>query len=1027
MTQNIGSLAVSLSMDSSNFNASITQVDRNLRAMGSELKASKALGADYGKSLDGLKSKKDILSRSTETAALKLKMERERYDELVASGKQNEAQLEAQANRVNKAQAQYNQLSTELATVEKQLKTQSSAWNTVGTSMENAGNKFKAAGKGMEDAGRNLTMKVSAPIAALGAGAFKAAVDFESAFAGVRKTVDATEAEFATLERGIRDMAKELPTAATDIAAVAESAGQLGIKNEAILGFTRTIIDLGEATNLTREQAATEFARFANIVQMPQENFDKLGSSVVALGNNLATTESEILSMGMRISGTAAQIKLTEPQIMALAGAMSSVGIEAEAGGTAMSMVMKKMQNAVSNAAEGSKNDLNSFAATAGMTADEFAKAFESRPIEAIDAFIKGLARSSKEGKNLNSILDDVGIKGIRESDTMLRLAGASELLGDSVNIATKAWEENNALSNEAAQRYETTASKMKILWNQTMDVGIAFGEHLIPLAEEAMDKIGGLVDKFGSLDKEQQRNILKMAGLAAAAGPVLSVTGKLSSSFGNLLLIGGSLSKGIAGGGGLVASLGAIAGPGAIAVGALAAVGAAGYGLYKVLNKTSIPEIDIFGDKVSENTKKAVGSFVEMSDEAQVQLNQLKWSGVAVSEEMAEEMIGTFSGMSKTILEEMKTDHASQIETVSNHLATLKSMSVEEQKEILDSVVEGHKEREKRVEDLERQYNQIIQNASNERRKTTDEENNALEKIRREASETAIEYLSETEREQKVILERLKNESGKITAEQAIETSARAKETKEAVIEEAEKMFDEQIKTYLMLRDEAKTISADKYEALVTDAENTRDETIAAANGQYEELIRIALEKGGEYVTEEELRSGRLMTIWEKHTRKIGEETTKMSVKTVSTLRQMATDAGIEFTNLRNDAIKSASELVKGYRLSVDKLPGVVKDMMTDAAIEATKGIANFFKAGEDIGQGLINGLKSKAKEVAVETGKLGINMLQRFKDELGIRSPVEKSSGTTKKRADKLEVLLLLMEDDKRPTIKLNEVAFA
>lgn len=60
--------------------------------------------------------------------------------------------------------------------------------------------------------------------------------------------------EFAEFEKGIRSMAKEIPAAATEIAGVAEAAGQLGIQNDALLGFTRTMIDLGEATNMSSDQ-----------------------------------------------------------------------------------------------------------------------------------------------------------------------------------------------------------------------------------------------------------------------------------------------------------------------------------------------------------------------------------------------------------------------------------------------------------------------------------------------------------------------------------------------------------------------------------------------------------------------------------------------------------------------------------------------------------------------------------------------------------------------------------------------------
>ena len=120
---------------------------------------------------------------------------------------------------------------------------------------------FKSVGKGITAGGVAIA-------AALG-GTVKVASDFQSSFAGVRKVLDTSEEGFAVLEKGIRDMAKELPASASAIAEVAENAGQLGVKEENILAFTRTMIDLGEATNMTAETAATSFAQFANVVGMP--------------------------------------------------------------------------------------------------------------------------------------------------------------------------------------------------------------------------------------------------------------------------------------------------------------------------------------------------------------------------------------------------------------------------------------------------------------------------------------------------------------------------------------------------------------------------------------------------------------------------------------------------------------------------------------------------------------------------------------------------------------------------------------
>ena len=166
----------------------------------------------------------------------------------------------------------------------------------------------------------------------MGTAAVNAQVKWESAFAGVKKTVDGTTEQMAALEKGIKDMSLALPSSAEEIAAVAESAGQLGIQTDNILGFTRTIIDLGNATNLVGEEGASQLAKFTNITQMSQKDFNRLGSTIVALGNNMATTEADIVSMAMRLAGAGKQVGMTEADIMSFSAALSSVGIEAEAG-----------------------------------------------------------------------------------------------------------------------------------------------------------------------------------------------------------------------------------------------------------------------------------------------------------------------------------------------------------------------------------------------------------------------------------------------------------------------------------------------------------------------------------------------------------------------------------------------------------------------------------------------------------------------------------------------------------------------
>src|SRR5690606_7981651 len=155
-------------------------------------------------------------------------------------------------------------------------------------------------------------------IAALGASA-AAAVQWESAWTGVLKTVDGTATELTKLEGGLRRMATELPASHAEIAGVAAAAGQLGVGVADIESFTKVMIDLGETTNLSAQEAATGLARFANVMGTAQSDVSRLGSTIVGLGNNFATTEREILDMAQRLASAGRTVGVSEADILGLA------------------------------------------------------------------------------------------------------------------------------------------------------------------------------------------------------------------------------------------------------------------------------------------------------------------------------------------------------------------------------------------------------------------------------------------------------------------------------------------------------------------------------------------------------------------------------------------------------------------------------------------------------------------------------------------------------------------------------------
>ena len=366
--------------------------------------------------------------------------------------------------------------------------------------------------------GMGLTAGVTTPIVGGFAAAAKGAIAFESAFAGVRKTVNASEVEYAALNRQLLEMSRIVPRSAESLAGIMEAGGQLGVPQAQLEKFTRTIADLSVATNLTEEAGASMLAQYANVMRMDLGNIDRLGSVIVDLGNNTATTEADIVSMAQRLSGAGSILNLTNAQVMGLAATMASLGINAEAGGSAASRVLQRMMRDVRAGGE----ELKLYAKTANMSAEAFASAFGENPLSALVSFIDGLAQVNEAGGDVYGILEDLNLSDIRITDTLLRLAGGQGLLEKNIKRANAAWEENNALTKEAEQRYNTTESKIQLAKNSINAAGISIGNAFLPVIGRAAEGVADLANRFADLDEGQQKNIITQAGVAAAIGPVM-------------------------------------------------------------------------------------------------------------------------------------------------------------------------------------------------------------------------------------------------------------------------------------------------------------------------------------------------------------------------------------------------------------------------------------------------------------------------------------------------------------------------
>ena len=365
------------------------------------------------------------------------------------------------------------------------------------------------------------------------------AIEFESSFADVRKVLgDVPTEDLENLEQDIRDLSKIRPETASEIAEVTSMAAQLGVRgNDNLIKFTDTMVKLGDSTNLTSQEAAETFAKFINVMGTSQGEIDKVGATVVNLGNNFATTEKDIAEMSMRLGAAGKLAGMTEPEVMGIATALSSVGIASEAGGSAFSKLIINMSNASANGKKaneiiastgqslrdlqmlsdsdskafkelaqslGYTSDefsdfldasatLEQFSKVTGMTADEFNKAYGEDAVGTIQKFINSLAGMSNT--DALQTLDEMGIKEIRLRDTILRSTTGVENFNKALEIANEGWEENIALDNEANQRYQTTESRMKMMKNKFTDVGISLKKELQPAIDAFISALGWIAD----------------------------------------------------------------------------------------------------------------------------------------------------------------------------------------------------------------------------------------------------------------------------------------------------------------------------------------------------------------------------------------------------------------------------------------------------------------------------------------------------------------------------------------------------
>lgn len=521
-------LTIKFSGETKGLTSALREVNKGATATQRELKK-----VEQGLKLDptnvALSEQKIALLRDgIRQASAELQVYRQAESEIGQENMSTEQWVKLQAD-IAKTEQRLNAYVRQLSEAQIKQAAMQSTLGKAGLAIEQWGIRHERAGRAIQGVGRTLSSTLTPAIFAAGAATVKTAVDIDTSLTNVKKTVDGTEEQYQQLKAAAIEFSKTNAVSATQILDIQSLGAQLGFAIEELDEMSRVVSGLDIATNMDAETAATEMAQFANITKMSHQEVSNYGSAIVGLGNNFATTEADISSMAMRLAAAGTQVGMSQADILGLATALTSMGMEAEAGGTAMSTIMSTIDKAVAT----NDKSLKDWASAAKMSAKDFANAWKSDPVEALSALLAGMESATAEGGNMSVILDELGVSSLRQTDAMKRLAGNSEFVAKAVAKSNEEWQKNTALQAEVDNRNESLAAKFQMLQNRVIAIAEKFGgpfaDALLGVVDAAEPLIQAIADgaqSFADMSEEEQRAVLAAVALSAAIGPMLTGIG---------------------------------------------------------------------------------------------------------------------------------------------------------------------------------------------------------------------------------------------------------------------------------------------------------------------------------------------------------------------------------------------------------------------------------------------------------------------------------------------------------------------
>ena len=513
-------------------------------------------------------------------------------------------------------------------------------FKTAADRLEQTAKQWKNLGEGVD----TLTKPFQVAGAAMAAGAVassKFAIDFENNFADVRKTVDGTDEQLNKIKQDIIDMTtvginghSAIPQTMAELTELAAAGGQLGITVENISGFTETMAMIESATNLAGEEGAKTLARFMNVTGTAQSEIQNVGSAIVDLGNHSATTEAEIAAMAQRMGKYSKTVGISAADTLGYSAALSSLGVEAQLGGSAIGRTWLSIETAVAKGG----NSLKAFAKYAGVSANEFKQKWNTDPTGAFNGLLEGLNAS----ENLTLALQELGIDNTQDIQVMQALVNSVDKVKESVQRSNNAWSENTALVNEFENKAGTTASQIQVMKNNLVEAGRSLGETFLPTINNGVTDIKNFAQGIAKMSDGQKQALITTGKWVIGLGAAGKATSGVIKGIGNTADALSKIKKAQEAGGVLAKfapALTAIKGVAPYAAAGIIAVTAAvkiGKAAYDSWYKSNYAWTDGLSEQ-QEQLKKSYNSYKKLSD---IQ-NQLKnFNAVIKNPESSQEQV---------------------------------------------------------------------------------------------------------------------------------------------------------------------------------------------------------------------------------------------------------------------------------------------------------------------------------------------------------------------------------------------------